>query len=337
MWYAVSKAGLRVAVVGLGKMGLVHASLLNTMPSIQLAALCDRNTMLLRFFGRVFKKTCVVDDIQKLSKLDLDAVYVTTPIPTHFPVAEMIYSKGIARNLFVEKTLASDYEKSKKLCSLAARSGGVNMVGYMKRFSVTFLKAKELLDKDILGEVTTFKAFAYSSDFAEISNGSRVSASRGGVLEDLGAHVIDLALMLLGDFDVEEASLHSLGERGSEDSAILEVRNSKGLKGSFHISWCMPDYRLPEFGLVITGSKGVLSANDDTLELCSTDDKSRRWYKQDLNDNVGYLLGEPEYFREDSHFVESVSRGCRTELDFTTASRVDRVIGQAKQRAEKNA
>jgi len=337
MWYAVSKASLRVAVVGLGKMGLVHASLLNAMSGVQLAALCDKNAMLLRFFRRVFKKTCVVDDVEKLSRLNLDAVYVTTPIPTHFPVAEMIYSKGIARNLFVEKTLASDYEKAKKLCSLAERSRGVNMVGYMKRFSVTFLKAKELLDKDVLGEVTTFKAHAFSSDFAEINKGSRVSASRGGVLEDLGAHVIDLALMLLGDFDVEEASLHSLGEKGSEDSATLEVRNSKGVKGSFQISWCMTDYRLPEFGLVINGSKGVLSASDDTLELRPTDDKPRRWYKQDLNDNVSYLLGEPEYFREDSHFVESVSRGCRTKLDFATASRVDCVIGQTKQRAEKNA
>jgi predicted dehydrogenase len=100
----MSKPSLRVAVVGLGKMGLVHASLLNAMPGVQLVALCDRNKMILGFFRKVFTKPCIVDDVEKLSSMNLDAVYITTPIPTHFPVTEIIYSKGIAHNLFVEKT-----------------------------------------------------------------------------------------------------------------------------------------------------------------------------------------------------------------------------------------
>ena len=57
--------------------------------------------------------------------------------------------------------------ESKELCDLAKTYGGVNMVGYMKRFSVTFIKAKEILDKKFLGEDITFKAYAYSSDFYE--------------------------------------------------------------------------------------------------------------------------------------------------------------------------
>lgn len=331
----MSKAGLRVAVVGLGKMGLVHASLLNTMPDVQLVALCDRNPLILGLFRKVFRKTRIVDDIEKLFGLDLDVIYVTTPIPTHFSVVEMIYSEGIAYDLFVEKTLASNCDDAKRLCSLAERVGGINMVGYMKRFSVTFLKAKELLENAILGETTAFKAYAYSSDFAGFEKGSRTSASRGGVLEDLGAHVIDLALWLVGDFEVQQASLQSID--GAEDSANLEVRNSKGLKGSFEISWSLQEYRLPEFGLTISGSKGVLSVKDDFVEMRSTDNRTVRWYRQDLNDNVDYLLGDPEYFREDSHFVRSVLTESRTEIDFATASRVDCVISQARQRADRNA
>ena len=332
----MNKEDLRVAVVGLGKMGLLHASLLNTLPSVRLVALCDKNALILGFFRKVFTKIRIVDDAEKLADMNLDAVYVTTPIPTHFRIAEMVYSEGIADNLFVEKTLASDYDKAKKLCSMAKRSGGVNMVGYMKRFSVTFLKAKELLGEGAIGEVAAFKAYAYSSDFAEVERGSRVSASRGGVLEDLGAHIIDSALMLFGDFVVEEAKMQSFGEEGSEDAATLHVRSQDGLNGSFQISWCMRNYRLPEFGLIINGSKGDLSVNDDRVKLDLADGKSRGWYRQDLNDNVGYLLGEPEYFRENAHFVASILGKGRAEPDFMTASKVDCIIGQAKQRAERS-
>jgi predicted dehydrogenase len=238
--------------------------------------------------------------------------------------------------VFVEKTLASDYGKAKELCELARTSGGVNMVGYMKRFAVTFSKAKDLLNEQTLGEISSFDAYAYSSDFSRIKKGSKMSASRGGVLGDLGSHVIDLALWFFGDFEVDSAKLISLTEKGSEDSACFMVRNSDGLEGQFDVSWCMGKYRLPEFGLVIRGLKGVMKVDDYRVALEMNDGKSYKWYRQDLNDSVGFLLGDPEYFREDAHFIKSVLDGRNAEPSFLTASKVDYIIEQVKSRAGKN-
>jgi predicted dehydrogenase len=67
--------------------------------------------------------------------------------------------------LFIEKTLASDFAQARELCELATVKGGVNMVGYMKRFSVTFNKAKELVDEAILDNLPSFEAYASPSDF----------------------------------------------------------------------------------------------------------------------------------------------------------------------------
>jgi len=92
---------LRVAVVGLGKMGLLHASILSVMPSVELIALCDKSFFLLKFVKKLFKKAKVVDDVAKLADLNIDSVYVTTPIPAHFPVVKTIYLKKVTRNLFV--------------------------------------------------------------------------------------------------------------------------------------------------------------------------------------------------------------------------------------------
>jgi predicted dehydrogenase len=175
---------LRVAVVGLGKMGLLHASILNVMPNVEVVALCDKSWLLLKFVKKLFKKAQAVDDVEKLADLDLDFVYVTTPIPTHVPITKILCSKKIARNIFVEKTLASSFDKAEKLCRLNQSLGGVNIVGYMKRFSVTFRKAKVILDQATMGKLLSFSAYAYSSDFFGDNKGLKTAASRGGVLRD---------------------------------------------------------------------------------------------------------------------------------------------------------
>jgi predicted dehydrogenase len=326
---------LRVAVVGLGKMGLLHASILSVMPNVEVIALCDKSFFLRKFVKKLFKKAKVVDDVAKLADLDLDSDYVTTPIPAHFPVVKAIYLNKITRNLFVEKTLALSWEKAKELCDLAQKFGGVNMVGYMKRFSLTFNKARNLLNQEILGELNYFDAHAYSSDFSGIQKGSKMSGSRGGVLEDLGSHVIDLALWFFGDLEVDSAALKSIVEGSCEDSAHFTIKES-GLEGQFNVSWHMDNYRLPDFGLMIAGQKGIMKVNDDNLELKLKDGASSTWYRHDLNDNVNFLLGEREYYREDEYFVKSILTRNNAEPSFRTASKVDYVIEQVKKKACKN-
>jgi len=332
----LSEDNYRVGVIGLGKMGLLHASILNVLPNAQLVVLCDKSRMLRKFLKGVFKEIRLVDDVEKLSDLNLDAVYVTTPIPAHFPIAKTIYSKKIARNLFVEKTLASNYDTAKELCDLANSYGGVNMVGYMRRFSVIFRKAKSLLDQEKIGELVSFNATSYSSDFAEIKNGSKIASSRGGVLNDLGSHVIDVALWFFGDLHIESANLESLSEDRSEDSANFGVRNSSGLKGNFDVSWCMEGYRMPEVSFSIVGSKGIIEVNDDKLELKQKTGKTSAWYRQNLDDYANFWLGGPEFFRENEHFIESAINGKNAEPNFYTASKVDRMIEQIKHRDDEN-
>ena len=311
-------------------MGLLHASILNTLPNVQLVACCDKSRMILRFFRKAFHRIQLVDDVEKLCDLDLDVIYVTTPIPTHFPIIKIICGKQMARSIFVEKTLASSFDKAEELCRLSQSLGGVNMVGYMKRFAVTFRKAKEILDQAAMGKLLSFSAYAYSSDFFGADKSLRTSASRGGVLRDLGAHVIDLALWFFGDLKVESALIESLTGEDSENSVHFKARNHNGLEGLFDISWSMENYRLPEFGLIIRASKGLIRVDDYKVELEFDDGKLHRWYRQNLDDNVGFLIGEPEYFREDKNYIESILNDCSIEPSFSTASKVDYVIDQIK-------
>jgi predicted dehydrogenase len=324
---------LRLGVIGLGKMGLLHTSLLNVVPGVELVALCEKSALMNRLFSKVFSKSSilVVNNLDKLKGLNLDAVYVTTPISSHSFIVKELLLKEISFNIFVEKTLSSNFIQSKELCEISKRVGGTTMVGYMKRFSVVFGKAKELLSQGELGEIQHFRAYAYSSDFLGISKDSTSSASRGGALSDLGSHVIDLAIWFFGPLDVQDVFSNIRNEAGSETSVSFTVSNSNKLLGEFEISQSMPNYRMPEFGFYIECSKGKIEINDDRLILTQSNGVvQRKFYRHDLNDNVFFSMGEAEYFRENQYFVDSVLRNCECESNFNSASKVDLVIEQVR-------
>lgn len=321
---------IKVGVVGLGKMGIMHACLLNTFPNVQVAALCDKSRLMRMIAKRTFQKAFITDDLEKFSGLGLDAVFVLTPIPSHYPILKQIYIKDLAKNVFVEKTLSSAYSKSQELCGLAQNSNGVNMVGYMKRFGVTFNKAKSLLKQQTLGELISFDAYGFSADFSEVPEGSLISKARGGALEDLGSHVLDIALWTFGDLHVTSAQVNSRIAQDSEDDVTFSVAGADGVLGKFEVSWRKSGYRMPEFGLTIKGTKGSLSVNDDELKLQLNDAETKRWYRADLDDNVGFFLGGPEYYREDMHFVDAVISGGVTQSDFQSALKVDYLIDQVR-------
>jgi predicted dehydrogenase len=323
----------QVAVVGLGKIGLLHASLLSVLPDVRLVALCEKGALIRRFSKRVFRDLRIVGNVGELSGLNLDAVFVTTPPSTHFAVVKAVCSARIAPNIFVEKPLASNAVESEELCRLVEKQApGTNMVGYNRRFAVTFRKAKEILDEGALGAVRSFQAYAYSSDFFGVKPGSK-GRTRGSALRDLGCHAVDLAMWFYGDLQVEEAKVEAAASKGTTDSAYFRARTAGGLPGEFRSSWCVENYRLPEIGLSINGSKGIMRVNDDDLELKLNNGNAYLWHRHDLNDGAAFFLGGTDYLREDEAFVRAMAGGSQVEPSFRSAAKVDQVLDQVEERA----
>lgn len=314
---------LNVAVIGVGKMGLMHASILNTLPQVNLVALCDKSKFILKFCRKMFRdKVNIVADVAELADLNVDVVYITTPIPSHYGIAKNLFENVKTANVFTEKTLTNSYKTSVDISALAEKTGRINMVGYMKRFSVTFKKAKELLDQNTIGPLTSFEAHAFSSDFFGVET-SKMSTGRGGVISDLGSHIIDIALWYFDNFDVQKVENCGFD---IQNNVSFNVQK-KDLKGIFNVSWCKEGFHVPEFEIQITGKDGKVTVDDDTVILNKAG-QNRQWFRHDLNDNVNFLLGAPEYYRENEHFLTSVQNKTKAYPDFATASKVDKIIDQ---------
>lgn len=321
---------MRVAVVGMGKMGIVHTCVLHVIPGVEVVGLCEKSRLIRRFLKKVFMNVEVVDDLEKLAGLSLDAVYVTTPIPSHYPITKAVYARNVARNVFVEKTLANSGDESMELCDLAGRHGGINMVGYLRRFYVTFRKAKGILAQGALGELSSFDVHAFSSDFLGTKQEDLASLARGGVLKDLGCHALDLALWYFGDLKVEPSRAGLVNSDNSKGVLRFRCSSSSGVSGSFRISWCIEGYRMPEVGVSILGSEGKLEVNDDLVRFQPERGHESIWYRHDLYDSVPFWLGLPEYYREDLSFIEAIKSATEAEPDFSSASKVDKMIADVE-------
>jgi predicted dehydrogenase len=331
----MNKEPLKVAVVGLGKMGLLHSSILNVCPNVQLAAICEKNSLTRKLVKKVIPTVSIVEDVSDFAGLNLDAIYVTTPISSHYAVAKVVYEQKLARHLFIEKPLSSNYSQSKELCDFASATGGVNMVGYLRRFYVTFNKAKELLDQGAIGEPQSFEVKAYSADFCGVHDNPESSIARGGVLRDLGSYAIDIASWFFGDLQITSAKSLSLTGLNAEDEVHFTAQQEKTvLQGEFSVSWCMDGFRMPEVVLSVKGSKGTIEVNDDQVNLTPNNSSKTTWFRHNLNDTVSFWLGNPEYCREDGYFFDSIRNGSITEPSFKTASKIDLLIETIQQKAK---
>ena len=62
--------------------------------------------------------------------------------------------------------------------------------------------------------------------------------------------------------------------------------------------------------------------------------KKYNWWRHDLNDNIQFLAGQPEYYREDDFFVRSIIKNHDPEPNFKTASKIDYIIDNIKNKAD---
>jgi len=326
----------RAAIVGLGKMGILHACLLSVMPEVRIAAIVERRHPLLMVSRRMFPLAHPVNNVEDLDGMDLDAVFVTTPIRYHFPICKSVLSLGLAKNLFVEKTLASNACEGQEIIRLARTRGAVVMVGYQRKFGVTFRKARELLHSGNLGDLESFEAYALSSDGLRAGENGHAGDARDGVVRDLGSHAISLATWFFGKLQVRDCSCEPADRSRSEHSADVTVHGESGLIGQFRFSWMSEGYRMPEVGIRMRGTNAAIEANDDFVKLATENGEQKTWYRHDLNDEVDFLLGGPEYFREDGFFVDAVKSGRDLGPELSEAVEVERIIDDALARAGKD-
>jgi predicted dehydrogenase len=332
---------MNIGVVGLGKMGLLHTGILNSLPGVSITAITEKESFIANYIKSAFSNIKVYDDHEKMLRDEkLDLVYITTPISSHLPIALSCIENEI--NFFVEKPLTKDLDECRTLCNELKRHKIIHGVGYNRRFIDTFVKTKSLLESRIVGDIIEVKSSMYVSNIFSKSSGWRgkKNISGGGVLQDFGSHLIDLLLWYFGPIDIVSGQTKSVYSE-VEDFAHMKLEFVNKIKAELDTSWSVKGYRLPEINIKITGTNGTLLVSEDFIKIElkqpieGFENTETTIYKQSLNTGVLIDLGGPEYTREDIHMVDCVRQNKQTLVNAFEASKTQCVIQSMYDAADK--
>ena len=326
-------ANIRCGVIGLGKMGMLHASLANAIEGSQLAAICEPNRTIRNWFETLGSNLPAYQNYaDMLDAVPLDAVFICTPPSSHIEIAAACVRKGC--HVFIEKPLCLTAEAAKPLVELLKQTGKIGMVGYMMRYAETFSKAREIVRQGVLGRVLACRGATKVSQNYKAGKGWRYSRkeSGGGVLIAQGIHAVDLMCWMIGTPHSVNLRSNSYYSRTVEDFAQALFSWKDDTIGSLDSSWSVDGHRLMLTSLEMTCENGTLTVDDDTVRLFlrkASGGYGEGWTsmsKPELSNGQTADIGGPLYTKQDEAFLRAVRGQGEIENDVRSAWTVQHVI-----------
>ena len=171
---------IRVAVVGVGHLGSIHARIYSELQSAQLVAVCDLLPDRAREVAHRYGCSAATDFRDLLGKAE--AVSIAVPTQDHFRLAKPFLSQGV--HVLVEKPMTRTVQEADALLKLASKTGAILQVGHVERFNAALRRVSDSLNDPRFIEVHRLAPFQ--------PRGTEV-----GVVLDLMIHDIDLLLGLV--------------------------------------------------------------------------------------------------------------------------------------------
>ena len=231
---------VRTALIGYGLAGRAfHAPLIAAVEGLELAAVVTRDEERREAVGREHPGARLLDSADDVwaSAGDFDLVVVAAPNRAHVPLARASVGAGLPA--VVDKPLAATAAEARDLIDDARRAGVMLTVFHNRRWDGDFLTARQLIADGELGRVMRFES-RFERWRPEIPAGWRESGDpedAGGVLFDLGVHLIDQALQLFGPIDSIYAELDARrpGAR-VDDDAFVALEHASGARSHLWMS-----------------------------------------------------------------------------------------------------
>ena len=127
---------IKVALIGAGKMGISHLSILGAHPDVKVVGVCDSSKMVTDAIGKYTSFPVFSDAEKMMDKIEPEAVFVAVPTKYHYTLVKNFLKNHI--HVFAEKPLSLSPSESEELVKLAAENKCVNQVGYHNKFIGTF-------------------------------------------------------------------------------------------------------------------------------------------------------------------------------------------------------
>ncbi len=187
---------LGVAVVGLGRIGRLHAELLRfRIERAKLVAVVDVIEDLAKSTAERLGVKYYTDLDKALRDEEINAVVIATPTFLHKDM--IIQSAKAGKHIFVEKPMTVTSSEAREVINVINQTKVKLMVGYMRRFDSGYRRAKELVEKGAIGRVISFISIA--RDPGPPPGWAADPSKSGGIFLDQLSHDFDIARWIVGE------------------------------------------------------------------------------------------------------------------------------------------
>ncbi|MBC8161271.1 MAG: Gfo/Idh/MocA family oxidoreductase [Roseiflexaceae bacterium] len=293
----MSSERLRVGVIGAG-VGAIHLASYAQIPEAEIIAVAGLDDDRVMRVAAEYKVPRTYREYEHLlAAPDIDAVSICMPNHLHAPVALAALAAG--KHVLVEKPLARDAADAARIVDAAKGHDRVLMVSFDKRHRSDVIWIKQYIDSGALGRVYYAKAHWMRRTGIPRLGSWFVSKQQagGGPMVDLGVHVLDIAMFLMGEprpLAVSASTYAEFGPRGQkgwgwggrlaqftderlpyevEDLASAFIRLEGGATLLLEASWATHSAASDDFGVTLYGSEGGVEmmvrnyTNVDTVRL----------------------------------------------------------------------
>tara|TARA_B100000963_G_C22634553_1_gene676811 strand:+ start:1853 stop:2902 length:1050 start_codon:yes stop_codon:yes gene_type:complete len=329
---------LKIAFIGMGRMGVTHFSILNSHPNVEIIAIVEPSKIIKSFFKRYKPNIKIYSNYTNFfDDLNVDAVIISTPPDSHFEICKLAAANSV--NVFCEKPFTISFNESNEISNLFSSKNLINQVGYVNRYNDIFTYVKKNLEKGLIGDILSFKSQMFSG--TKIKKSSKLSwrdnsKRGGGALYEMASHAIDLVNFLLTKPDkVIGSILKPIYSSNVEDFVNSTFIYKNGITGLLEVNWSDKSYRKPTNKIEIFGNKGKLIADQHSIKIFlnkSSDmfELKSGWntiYITDLFNQCKFYVRGNEFTNQLYHFIENILDSKSKPLsNFNNASITHKVI-----------
>ena len=200
---------LKIGLVGFGSMGKTHLWAVRNIPFFygaqigEVVGVCTTDLTKTKRVCSDFGIPAAYSDFSEMiADPEIDVVDICTPNHLHFPILSDALSSG--KSVLCEKPLCTTVEEAGKIAALSTAYKHTAGMVFNNRWLAPVIRAKELIDDGALGRILHFSAaYLHNSSLdptRTVGWKQDKTICGGGVLFDLGSHVIDLMSNLCGRF-----------------------------------------------------------------------------------------------------------------------------------------
>jgi myo-inositol 2-dehydrogenase / D-chiro-inositol 1-dehydrogenase len=219
---------LKVAVVGTGFIGSVHAKNVARHRGAELVAVNDANLESAEKIAATTGARVVINVGEIFDNKDIEALVIATPTNTHVDYLKRAARAGKA--IYCEKPIGLDYREAEQAVSAVRAAGVPVMLGFNRRFDASHAAVKQTIEQGEIGKVEIVQLTSRGPQPPPIEY-IKVS---GGQMRDQTIHFFDLLRWLTNDEPVELYAIgaalvnSAIGDAGDVDTSIVALRMASG-------------------------------------------------------------------------------------------------------------